>query len=87
MELTRVITDQRRKMEDDKLRFQQHLEGSMADSLASHKADLAQQFAKQMAELQSFMQATVTSKDVELASAKVAIEKANAENRDAAGAD
>ena len=87
------MQDQWRKMEDEKLRFQQQLEGSMANnlaiSLASHKADIeqqmGQQFAKQMAEMRAMMEATLTSKDKELADAQVAIGKAHAESRDAAG--
>ena len=55
-----------------------------ADQMASHRAEL-EQLAKQMADMHAFMQATITSKDVELASAKVATDKANAEVRDAAG--
>ena len=72
-------------MEEDKLRFQQHLEASMADSMANHQAKMEQQLAIQLADMQAFMHATAASKDMELANAKAAINKANAENGDAAG--
>ena len=80
------MQDQRRKMEEDKLRFHQHLEGSMANnlanSLANHKADMEQRmerhFAERMSKMEAMMQATLTSKDAELANAKVVIDKAQA---------
>ena len=51
----------------------------MTDQMASHKAVLEQQFAHELAEMRSMLQAALTSRDQELAIAKVATDKAKAE--------
>ena len=53
--------------------------------LANHQAELERKFAKEMSEMRAIVQAALTSKDTQLADAKVAIDKANAECRNAAG--
>ena len=72
------MLDQRRQMEN-----------TMTSNMAGYKADMeqqmGQQLAKQMSEMRAFMQAALASKDTELANAKVAINAAKAESRDAAG--
>ena len=78
------MADQRRREQEDKQRFQQYLEGCMTTTIASHQSKMEQQFAKQMADMQAFLQGTIASKDEELARAQVAIGKAQAESRDAA---